>query len=112
VAIVYVHPDFNLKADWWVFPNTPSAGPATLVGIDVQKYVNSRVTPFSQPQMRFAPNAIPTMQPGDIWECPQGSGRFWKCAAWGIFHEGFPNEYWMEQCIYVDNTGNPQSNWP
>jgi len=112
MTIVYTIPDFNLLGDWWVFPNTPSAGAATLTGIPVQKYVFSRVPPWTQPQIRFAPNALPTMNNGDIWEVPAGSGRYWKAAAWGIFHEGFPNEYWMEECIYVDATGNPKSNFP
>ena len=108
----YVHPDYNLVADFWQFGNFPVSSPPDVVGVNVQLYVSSVFGPMNQPQLRFSSTSIPAMYIGDIWEIPQGSGQFWKCVTWGVCHLGFPNEFWEEDVTYCDNTGNPKHFYP
>ena len=91
----YVLPDFNLLADQWVYTNKPSLGPPDRVDIPVQFYINSR-DPNSQfdPQIRMASFAVPTVSFNDCFECPKGSGRYYKTQKAEVVHPGFPNEYW------------------
>ncbi len=109
---VYIDPVFNLVGDFWANPHKPSGGPADVVGISVQKYVNSLIQAITEPQLRIPPLSVPVMTVGDIWEVPQGSGRYWKALAQGSVHEGFPNEYWCVLVVQVDATGAQVLHYP
>jgi len=42
-----------------------------------------------------------------IWECPAGSGRYYRVFFKEGVHQGFPNEYCVHYCSQCDDLGVP-----
>lgn len=96
---VYNLPDFNLLGDVWIGLNTPGSGnPPNFVAIPCQIYKNSRgdTADAGNVTIRTPSSTTLTLLPNDIWEIPQGSGRYFFASNGLRIHEGFPNEYWAQ----------------
>jgi len=109
---MYRLPTFNLTADAWQCANGPNDGPPGYTDLPCQKYVSSRpqtdITPPWQMDydlewvpaviLRFPMDVAPFSGPRPSWdcgmfECPPGSGCFYRTSWQEIMHEGFPNQY-------------------
>lgn len=99
----FLLPTFNLLADQWISPNKPSLGAANRFNIQVQLYIDAR-NPGAQfdPFIRMSNVAVATVAFNDVFECPQGSGRYYKAQKCEVVHCGFPNEYWSILTVRCD----------
>jgi len=108
----YTKPVFNLLCSKWTFPNKPSVGAADFTGVPAQLYYNSISFGTTQVQVRVDVNAVPSVVPFDMFECPSGSGLFFKVTLCEWMHKDFPNEYWSCVSIQTDSAGTQGSHLP
>lgn len=103
---IYTLPDFNLVGDHWFHPRTPAMGVADEVDIPCQLYLwyGNPINQFNL-TIRIPKGSSALMVFGDMWEIPQGSGRYYRVNSVGIIHQGFPNEYWISSGPQTDQFG-------
>jgi len=120
--MAFTLPNFNLLGDVWFSDGTlsPSAGPADLTNLPMQKYIAPKgtwdLTPpwstgfylqFHPPVFLRFPRAAPFLGAWPTWtvsciEVPSGSGQYYRTFWQDIQHEGFPNEYALVVGVQCD----------
>lgn len=115
---VYTPPSFNLLCDIWLVPNAPAnTATADIEEYPCQKYLLSRkgpVLPCRDWQdwmvhvlIRFPRESGLVFNFAGPWpswdityfECPTGSGQYYRVYQYDIQHEGFVNEYCEAICF-------------
>lgn len=110
-------PVFNLSASAWTLPNTPASGLPDYVELPTQKYLHSRAigidADYSE-SLYWLPHIIMRFPAGTVaaelshvFECPEGSGLYYRASFREIMHEGFPNEYHAVYVCQANSTGAP-----
>lgn len=110
--MAYTAPNFNLTMLWWNWPVVPGLGlppiAPTFGPVACQMYFNSKIVwpGVSNIMTRFPVDLTGNVYGfQDVFECPAGSGRYWRVNELARVHEAFPNEYWTAKSIKCDGNG-------
>jgi len=115
--MAYTVPEFNLTCDVWSDGHLPSEGDPDYTGVACQFYWYSRgpfpVDPcnlelYCPPLWVRMPIAagVP-WQHGQVFECPSGSGLYYRARFKDVMHRGFINEYLVAIVVQCGDDGRP-----
>lgn len=98
-------PQYNLRVDEWIPPNTPALGPPDRTGLECQLFTDTRMGGIEQintspidyyyyePAILFRHPDVLTRARGTIHNLGPGSTNYYRMKNSYIMHPGFPNEY-------------------
>jgi len=115
--MAYTLPQFNLTCDVWNAGKNPANDDAVEESVPCQFYLYSRGVWPVQPcelelyqcpiYLRFPIDVAAIVALGQVFECPTGTGRYFRARFKEVMHYGFPNSYLVAIVVQCNENGSP-----